>query len=343
MPLIGSESKEYSKEGHVLMQAFVHQGTELQRTKVNEPGLKTNEVKVAIKVAGLNHRDLHIPERRGHDPEPLVLGSDGAGIIEAVGADVHSFAPGDEVIINPGLGWLHQSEAPPVSFEIVGMPYNGTFAQKYVVNEQYVEKKPSYLSWEEAGVLALSALTGYRALFTKGKVAANETLFLPGAGSGVNTYIIQFAKAIGARVIVASRSDVKRQKALELGADLAIDTNQNWERELENETIDLVIDSVGGATFNRSLAILKKGGRMVTFGATTEDEVTINIREFFYGQYQLFGSTMGSKQELQHMLQFMEQYQIRPVVDQIFEYKNIEEAFHYLKEAKQFGKVGIRF
>src|SRR5690606_16851128 len=114
-----------------------------------------------------------------------------------------------------------------------------------------------------------------------------DTVFIPGAGSGVATYMIQFAKNAGARVIVSSRNEEKRQKALELGADLAIDTNGDWAEVLEKETIDLVIESIGRATFNRSLDVLKAGGRIVVFGATTEDVIELDLRKFFYGQYQL--------------------------------------------------------
>src|SRR5699024_5296163 len=190
-----------------------------------------------------------------------------------------------------------------------------------------VEEKPVHLSWEEAGVLALSALTGYRALITKGKVTADDTVFIPGAGSGVATYMIQFAKALGARVIVTSRDEKKRAAALEIGADIALDTNDDWEEKLAQESIDVVIDSVGEATFNRSLAILKQGGTFVLFGATAGDEVTVNLREFFYGQYHLLGTTMGSREELREMLTFIEEHNIKPVVGHTYPLTEIAEAF----------------
>src|SRR5699024_4171045 len=146
--------------------------------------------------------------------------------------------------------------------------------------------------------LALAGLTGYRALVTKGGIQQGQTVFIPGAGSGVATYMIQFAKAKGAKVIVSSRSKDKQQQALKIGADIAVDTDADWNEALMDEKIDLVIDSVGAATFNKSLSILKKGGKMVVFGATAGDTVDINLRAFFYGQYQLLGSTMGSREEL---------------------------------------------
>lgn len=191
-------------------------------------------------------------------------------------------------------------------------------------------------------MLALAALTGYRALVTKGQVKALDTVFIPGAGSGVSTYMLQFAKSLGAKVIVTSRSEEKLEHAKDLGADLAIATESDWKKELEDEVIDLVIDSVGRATFNRSLEILKKGGRIVVFGATTEDNIDLNLREFFYGQYQLFGSTMGSREELRELLQLMEEKQLRPVVDKVFPLEEANQALTYLKDSNQFGKVALK-
>src|SRR5699024_12200568 len=122
-------------------------------------------------------------------------------------------------------------------------------------------------------------------LVTKGEVKAGQTVFIPGAGSGVATYMIQIAKSKGAKVIVSSRSESKREAALKIGADVAIDTNCDWEKELADETIDLIIDSVGAATFNSSLDELKKGGKMIIFGANTDAVIAIDVDSLFYGQY----------------------------------------------------------
>jgi len=303
---------------------------------------KKNEVVIKLKIAGLNRRDLYIPNRYGDDKEALILGSDGAGIVESVGEAVSRVKIGDEVIINPALNWEKNSPAPPKGFDILGMPDHGTFAEKIVLSEEQVEKKPGYLSWEEAGVLALSAMTGYRALVTKGQIQAGETVFIPGAGSGVSTYMIQFAKSLGAKVIVTSRSQDKLEAAKKLGADITIPTESNWEEELENEVIDLVIDSVGAATFNRSLDILKKGGKIVIFGATTDDSVNLNLRSFFYGQYQLIGSTMGSREELQELLKLMENNNIHPVVDTVLPLAEANKAFKLLEVNSQFGKIALK-
>lgn len=323
------------------MQAFVHEYGELKLKDMEEPTAGKGQVVVSIRVAGLNRRDLYIPNRRGKNAKALILGSDGAGTIQSVGEDVENVKVGDEVIINPALRWEEESTAPPTSFDILGMPDHGTFANKIVISADQVEPKPKHITWEEAGVLALSALTGYRAMFTKGQIQEGETVFIPGAGSGVATYLISFAKNIGARVIVTSRNKGKLQQAKEFGADITLDTDSDWVSQLEGETIDLVIDSVGRATFNRSLEILKKGGRMVVFGATTEDTVDLNLREFFYGQYQLIGSTMGSRQELKAMIEHINHYKTHPIVDKAFNLTQAQEAFDYLEINKQFGKIAL--
>ncbi|MBD7984253.1 zinc-binding dehydrogenase [Sporosarcina sp. Sa2YVA2] len=324
------------------MKALIHENGNLNVLETAEPVAKLGEVVVAMHAAGLNRRDLMIPGRRGNTKEPLILGSDGAGVISSIGKGVKGWSVGDEVIINPSLRWFDKSTFPPAGFDILGMPDHGTFAEKIAISAEQLEKKPANLSMEEAAVIALSALTGYRALFTQGELKPGHTVFIPGAGSGVATYIIQFAKNIGARVIVSSRSVEKRKKALELGADLAIDTNDNWLDALSDEKIDVVIESVGRATFNRSLEVLKPGGRIVVFGATTEDVVDLDLRKFFYGQYQMFGSTMGSRDELREMLQHIDQYGVKPVIDKAYPLENALEAFDALRNSEQFGKLVLQ-
>lgn len=324
------------------MRALIHGVGRLEISEVEEPVAAAGEVVVSIRAAGLNRRDLYIPARRGDAVEALIIGSDGAGVIESVGEGVTAFTIGDEVIINPALRWYDNSDVPPEDFDILGMPDHGTFAEKIAISAEQIERKPAHLTWEEAAVLALAGVTGYRALFTKGSLRAGETVFIPGAGSGVATYLIAFAKNSGARVIVTSRSEHKRNQALRLGADVALDTAGDWQQALVDETIDLVIESVGQTTFNRSLAVLKKGGRIVVFGATTGDVVDLDLRAFFYGQYQLLGSTMGSREELRNMLAHMEKYKTRPVVDTVFELDDALTALDYVEGSKQFGKVALR-
>ncbi len=327
------------------MKAIVHAEQEglkgLSLQDIDAPAVQKGMVQVKLKTAGMNRRDIAVTSRHKTDQPPLVLGSDGAGIIEEMGENVQGFTVGDEVIINPGLGWKHTSDAPPEGFDILGLPDNGTFGEYISVPVDNIVPKPEHLSWEEAGVLPLAALTAYRVLFTRGKIKPADTVMLPGIGSGVLTFALKFAKAVGAKVIVTSRHEEKLKKAKELGADIAIPTNSDWNEELKNEKVDLLVESVGRATFEQSLSIIRKGGTIVTFGATTEDEVTINIRKFFYGQFNLLGSTMGSAEEFADMLSFIEQHGIKPELDRMFSLSQYKEAFEYLQETKNFGKIGF--
>ncbi|MDV6378091.1 zinc-binding dehydrogenase [Sporosarcina sp. GW1-11] len=324
------------------MKAFVHESGELRFTDIQEPTVEKGEVIVSLKTAGVNRRDTMIPVRRGDAKEPLIVGSDGAGIVESIGEGVTGWSVGDEVIINPALRWYEESNAPAATFDILGMPDHGTFAEKICISAEQLEKKPAHLSWDEAATIALAGLTGYRALVTKGQIQEGQTVFIPGAGSGVATFLIQFAKKLGARVIVTSRSEEKRRQAIKIGADLAIDTNSDWPVQLKDECVDLVIDSIGRATFNRSLEVLKQGGRIVVFGATTEDTVDLNLREFFYGQYTLLGTTMGSREELRDMLSFITEHQIHPIIDSIIPLEQAEQAFDKLNKSIQFGKIVLQ-
>lgn len=309
---------------------------------ISEPELKPNHVKIKMKTAGMNRRDILVTYRRQEGAPPLILGSDGAGVVDAIGENVTKWKVGDEVIINPGIGWEIKSDVPPEGYEIVGLPFDGTFSEYTVFHENQIEKKPQFLTWEEAGVLSLAALTAYRALFTRGQLKSTDTVMLPGIGSGVLTFALEFAKAIGARVIVTSRSEAKLEKAQKLGADVGILTDSNWNEQLKDESVDLLIETVGRATFNKSLDIVRRGGTIVTFGATTEDIVEIDIRKFFYAQQNILGSTMGSTEELREMLNFIEEHEIRPEIDQIFSMDQYKEAFNYLKDSQNFGKIGIR-
>ncbi len=327
------------------MKAIVHEKISgLQGVKykeIDQASPKPGEVRIKLKAAGLNHRDLFVLYRHKETDPPLIMGSDGAGVVEAVGEGVANVQIGDEVIINPGIGWKKNTGAPPEGFEILGLPFPGTFAESIVVPEENAVKKPAHLSWEEAGVLSLSALTAYRALFTKGKLTSGMKVLIPGIGGGVATFLLQFAKAAGAVVYVTSRSEEKRQKAIELGAHKAIDSESDWSKALQNEKMDLVIESVGAATFNQSLEQLKTGGTVVTFGASAGDEVTINLRTFFYGQFNMLGTTMGSSEEFHEMLRFIEEHRLHPILDKTYSLGQFAEAFTRLEKAEQLGKIAF--
>ncbi|MFS0782134.1 zinc-binding dehydrogenase [Bacillus sp. 1P06AnD] len=327
------------------MKAIIHKGKlgkdglSLSDIELQEPG--HGEVRVKMKAAGLNHRDLFVLQRHKEEEPALVIGSDGAGIIEKVGEGVDEGLIGKEVMILPSLGWKYKSDAPPESFEIVGLPDHGTFSEYIVIPQENAVEKPNYLNWEEAGVLSLSALTAYRALFTKGRVKPGMKILIPGIGSGVATFLLQFAVAAGAEVTVTSRSEKKRDLALKLGASSAIDSDSEWEKSLNGNQVDLVIESVGAATFHKSLRSLKKGGTVVTFGASAGDVIELNLRDFFYGQLTMHGTSMGSGEEYRELLAFAEKHSIKPVIDQIWKLEDYDKAIKHMEDAGQFGKIGL--
>ena len=337
---------EKVKERKIDVKALIHEktagikGLKLKEVETKEVGKK--EIRIKVKTIGLNHRDLATVKGRNNMSEPLIVGSDCAGIISEKGSEVTLFDVGDEVIVNPGIGWLNKTDAPPENFQILGNPLQGTFSEEVIIHEDFVALKPSYLTWEESGVLSLSALTAYRALFTKGVVSDQQTILIPGIGGGVATYLLQFGKAVGATVYVTSRSDEKLKKALKFGADKGINSAKDWTTELNDEQMDTVIESVGAATFNQSLKQLKKGGKMVLFGSSTGDTVELNLREFFYGQYTLLGTTMGSREEYMDMLKFIELHSIKPIIDKVFDFEDYEAAFNRLEAAEQMGKIVLR-
>ncbi|WP_232696416.1 zinc-binding dehydrogenase [Brevibacillus daliensis] len=300
---------------------------------------ESGEVRVRLKASGVNRRDLLMINWRNEENTPLTIGCDGAGIIDEIGEGVTNWNVGDEVIIYTGLNWQSISDAPPEDFALLGSDSDGTHATFITLPATSIAKKPEYLTWEEAGVISVAALTAYRALFTKGDATSANTILIPGIGSGVATYLLQFAKATGCRTIVTSRSSEKRKRALELGADLAIDTAEEWNEALQGEKVDIVIDSIGPATFQKSLYQLKKGGKLITFGATTGDDVEFNLRAFFYSQCRIIGTTLGSYEEFLEMLSFMKKHQIHPVIDQIYPLEKGKEALERLSASEQFGKI----
>jgi zinc-binding alcohol dehydrogenase/oxidoreductase len=326
------------------MKAIVHQGEKgpkgLSYRNVTDKQPGAGEVKVRLKAAGLNHRDLFLMADRGANHEPLILGSDGAGIVEAIGEGVADILIGSEVIINPCIGWDFASSVPTIP-DIVGGPTDGTFAQSIIVPVQNAITKPPYLSWEEAGVLPLSALTAYRALFTRGHLQRGEHVLIPGIGGGVATYAMHMALAAGARVSVTSRSAAKRETALSHGAHYAFDSYGDWKECMKGEQVDLILDSIGPATFPHYFDVIKPGGRIVTFGASSGDQMNLALRAVFFPQISIIGSSMGSHEEFMEMLQFIELHEIRPVIDRVYPLSDIGLAFEQMEQGEQYGNIGI--
>ena len=211
-----------------------------------------------------------------------------------------------------------------------------------LVPAENVVGKPSYLTWEESGVLALSALTAYRALFTKGRLKCGEHVLIPGIGGGVATFAMLFAKAIGAKVSVTSRVENKRKFAEAYGADFSFNSSGNWEESLCGGKVDLIIDSIGPATFLKYFDVLKPNGRIVNFGASSGDKIELPLRALFYNQIDIMGTSMGSSEEFNEMIKFIEKYKIKPIMDKVYSLEEAIQALRRMEQGEQFGNIALR-
>jgi len=307
------------------------------------PSANQEEVVVKIKAAALNHRDEW--SRKGLYPNlknGVILGSDGAGVVESVGADPHSYWIGKEVIINPAINWGTSQLAQSKDFEILGMPRNGTLAEYVSVPADRLHEKPAHLSWAEAGALPLAGLTAYRALVYQGQVKAGDKVLVTGIGGGVAQFAAQFALALGAEVYVSSSSDAKSAKALEMGISGVFNYKlETWPQEALEKTggFDLIIDGAAGDTLNNLIAVAKPGGKIVFYGATMGNPGKLEARKIFWNQLKIMGSTMGSDQDFKEMLELVSAKKVRPVIDQVFPLHHAVEAFDRMKAGAQFGKI----
>lgn len=307
------------------------------------PTAGPGEVVVKLKNAALNRRDVFV--RQGLYPGirvPSIPGSDGAGMISELGEEVNGFEVGDEVIINPGMGWGDNPNFPSPNFSVLGVPVNGTYAQYIKIPVGNIAHKPNHLSWEEAAALPLAGLTAYRAVVTKGQVQKGDTVIIPGIGGGVATVALQIAVALGAKVFVTSSSDEKIEKAIELGATGGVNyKKENWVKELTalSGGADLSIDSIGGDTFKDLITLAKPGSKIVSFGSTLGPVHNLLMPKIFFKQLFIMGSTMGTPEEFSRMIALYKEHQLRPAVAEIYPLEQVEEAHLQMEHGKQFGKI----
>lgn len=334
------------------MLALVSSAGEIALKQVPIPEAGPGQVRVRVKVAALNHRDLRLARTRT-DTTEVILGSDGAGILDQIGPGVDlagtGLSIGSEVVINPSLGWIDEPDCPPPGYEVLGDPSNGTFAEYVVVPAENIEPKPANLSWEETAAFPLAGLTAYRAVVTKGMVSRDDKVLITGIGGGVATFALQIAKQLGARVFVTSRSPEKLQAAKELGADVLLNSNDDWHRQVRATTggVDVVIESVGTPTWNKSIDSLRPGGRLVSFAAGPADGVhgdvaQVNIRKIFGKQLTILGTRMGNRQEFRQFLNLMSKGKIRSIVDTVMPFSDILAAFQRMENGHQFGKILVK-
>lgn len=314
---------------------------------VPTPVPNDKEVLIKLEYSSLNHRDLSIRKGRyAGQKAGLILGSDGYGIIAETGANADPSLVGKEVVINPSHNWGNNPRAFGADFKILGNPDPGTFAEYIAVDQQYVNLKPRHLSAIEAAALPLAALTTYRAVFTKARIAEGEKVLITGIGAGTALLALQFALAAGAQVYVTSGSDDKINKAIVLGASGGANyKSEGWTKNLQQQSggFDAVLDSASGNGFPRLLELTVPGGRVVFWGGTDGPIGNIIPRDIYWKNISILGTTMGTMEEFKEMLVFVEANNIKPVVDKVFPSLNdADKAFDYMAEGKQFGKIVLR-
>ncbi|NTV45410.1 MAG: zinc-binding dehydrogenase [Chlorobiales bacterium] len=301
------------------------------------------EAVVQLKAAALNHRDIWI--RRGLYAGlkfPIIPGSDGSGVVTMCGEEIDKSWDGREVIINPSLNWGEDPRFQQRTFKVLGLPDDGTFAQYVKIPTTNLAPKPAHLSFEEAAALPLAGLTAYRALFVRGALRKGESVLITGIGGGVSQFALQFAVAFGAKVFVTSGADWKIEQAIELGATGGTNySHSDWAEQFFQQTggFDVAIDSAGGEGFSKLVDLLAPGGRLVILGATRGNPTGFDLRKLFWKQASVVGTAMGSPEDFNAMLRFVEEHRIVPVIDKIFSLSETEVAAKRMEDGQQFGKI----
>ncbi|HEV2669916.1 MAG TPA: zinc-binding dehydrogenase [Gemmatimonadales bacterium] len=321
------------------------------------PAPQAGEVRVAIRAAALNHLDLFVAAGLPGTAErfPFVVGADGAGVVESVGPDVSAVRSGDRVMLNPGISdyscefCLAGEHSLCVNYRLLGEHLPGTMAELITIPVHNVARIPAVIpaiTWPEAAAFSLVTLTAWRMLVTRAQLKAEETVLLWGIGGGVSLAGLRIAKLLGARAIVTSSDDEKLAAAKALGADVTLNhrTLQVAQeiRELTNKRgVDVVVDTVGTATWDNSLRSLRRGGRLVVCGATSGPQVGLDLRRLFWHHWSILGSTMGNAAEYAEIVRRLGQGQLRPLLDRVFPLGRAPEAYERLQRGAQLGKIGI--
>jgi NADPH:quinone reductase-like Zn-dependent oxidoreductase len=309
------------------------------------PRPKAGEVRVAIKAASLNHRELWIS--RGQYPGmklPCILGADGAGVIDEVGEGVAHAEIGREVLLYPALNWGSDRRFPSASFGLLGMPGPGTIAEWLCVPAENAFAKPAHLSFEEAAALPTAGITAWRALVGKARIQPGEKVLITGIGGGVATFAMKFALAHGARVYVTSSSAASLAKAAELGAAGGFNYKEDgWRKTLAQASggVDVVIDGAPAGAFAGYARTLAMGARVVVYGSTGGPQFQLSAPDLFLRHAFLIGTAMGDLVDFRAMLAFTVEKRLRPVIDRSFKLTEAPEALQYLEKSHQFGKVTI--
>lgn len=320
-----------------------HGGPEVIRLEdVPRPSAGAGEVLIRVRAAAMNHLDLWA--RRGLPftiPLPHIGGSDVVGTVEGTG---------QRVVVNPSL-WcgrcrycLRAEEPLCVEYRILGEHIDGGFAEFVAVPGAHAYPIPDRLSWEEAACLPVSYGTAWRAVVTQAAVRPGEDVLVLGASGGTAIAAVQIAKLAGARVFAVTRGAGNVERVRRLGADVVYDRAEvDWSSQVFRDTgkqgVDVVIENVGEATWQGSLRALGRGGRLVTYGATTGPKVETDLRMLFWKQIRVIGTTMATRTEWEAMLRLAIRGELRPVVDSVMPLEQARSAHERLEAGGQFGKI----
>jgi zinc-binding alcohol dehydrogenase/oxidoreductase len=327
----------------------VNQAVTIKEVPTPQPA--AGEAVVQLKAAALNHRDVFIQQGRYPGIKlPIILGSDGSGVVSAVGEGVSADWIGREVIINCSHNWGENERFNAKNYKILGLPDDGTFAEYIKIEAKYLVPKPTHLSFEAAAALPLAGVTGWRALMSRAKLQTNEKVLITGIGGGVALLVLQFAVATGAEVWVTSGSDEKIAQAIALGAKGGVNyKDDNWAKNLlaaagadRSGYFDVIIDSAGGAGFTKLVDVAAIGGRICFFGGTNGNITDLVPPKIFFKHLDILGSTMGSDRDFAEMVAFVKAHQIVPVIDSVFDLADTELALKKMDSGAQFGKIVLK-
>jgi len=328
-----------------------HGGPEVLRyEEAPTPAPGPGEVLVALRAAALNHLDLFVRSGMPGVPLPHIGGADGAGVVAASGPGATRYPAGTRVFFDPGISdgtcdyCVRGENSLCDHWQILGEDRDGTFAQAVVVPEINLRPIPEHLDFEEAAAFPLVFQTAWRMLVTKARLQPGETVLILGIGGGVAIAALQIARLLKARVFVTSGSEAKLARARDLGAEILINHREtDFSREVWSITkkrgVEVVVDDVGAATWDRSIRSLARGGRLVTCGATSGPKPDEDLRRIFAKQITIYGSTMGTRQDWDALNQHLANGDLRPVVDRTYPLEQAAAAQEVMARGEQFGKL----
>jgi zinc-binding alcohol dehydrogenase/oxidoreductase len=302
-----------------------------------KPLISENQILIKLSHAALNHRDLWITKGQyAGIKTPMVLGSDGVGKLDD--------DSDKDYLICPSLDWGNNPNVQSSEFRVLGLPDYGTMAEYIAIDKSLVFEKPKYLTNIQAAAVPLAGLTAYRSVFTRGKLRdiPNPRVLITGAGGGASSFCIQFALAFGAEVWVTSGNQEKINFWCSQGVKEGINyKEESWAKTLKVKSggFDLIVDSAGGPGFSSFLDLANPGGTIVFYGGTLGNINNLNPQKIFWKQLNILGSTMGTPNEFKEMLEFMESYEIQPIIDSVYPLENVEDAFKKMESGTQLGKI----